>query len=190
MVSTISFIGMNAAIQDIAWDRYVKIREMIVAMPVHPIAYAIGIALAPLMISAPSLIFFVAVTMWLGVLTLSSLIWAAVSLILCWAALSSIGFLISTYLRKASPYTLNNLSNILGIGLGFIPPVYYPEEMLGGFSWIAALFPTLNAASLIRVYCGSLSLPFEIVAMRWLILVATMIIFAVLTVFKARWRED
>lgn len=190
MVSTISFIGMNAAIQDIAWDRYVKIREMIVAMPVHPIAYAMGIALAPLMISAPSLIFFVAVTMWLGVLTLSSLLWAAVSLILCWAALSSVGFLISTYLKKASPYTLNNLSNILGIGLGFIPPVYYPEEMLGSFSWIAAVFPTSNTASLIRVYSGSLSLPFEMVAMRWLILAATTIVFAVLTVSKARWREN
>lgn len=190
MVSTISFIGMNAAVQDIAWDRYVKIREMIVAMPVHPIAYAMGIALAPLMISAPSLIFFLAVTMWLGVLTLSSLIWAVASLILCWAALSSAGFLISTYLQKASPYTLNNLSNILGIGLGFIPPVYYPEEMLGGLSWIAAVFPTSNAASLIRVYSGSLSLPFEMVALRWLILVATTIVFAVLTVCKARWREN
>jgi ABC-type multidrug transport system permease subunit len=189
IVSTVTFIGMSAAISEMAFDRYVKIREMIVAMPVHPISYAIGIALAPLMLSLPSLVFFIAIAMWLGVLTPYSLFWAAVSLILCWATVSSIGFLISTYLQKASTYTLNSLSNILGIALGFIPPVYYPEEMLGGFSWISAIFPTSNAASLIRVYSGSLNLPFEMVIVRWLILIVTMVVSAVITAFKARWRE-
>lgn len=66
MVSTVSFIGVAAAIQDISWDRYVKIREMIIAMPVHPISYAMGVALAPLLLSAPSLLFFGAVGVWWG----------------------------------------------------------------------------------------------------------------------------
>jgi len=189
IVSTVAFIGMSAAISEMAFDRYVKIREMIVAMPVHPISYAIGVALAPLILSMPSLVFFIAITMWLGVLTPYSLFWAAVLLILCWATVSSIGFLVSTYLQKASTYTLNSLSNILGIALGFIPPVYYPEEMLGGFSWISAIFPTSNAASLIRVYSGSLNLPFEMIIARWLILIVTMVVSAVITAFKARWRE-
>ncbi len=189
MVSTVSFIGVNAAIQDITWDRYVKIREMIVAMPVHPVSYVLGIALAPLVISVPSLIFFAALNMWLGVLTLASLFWAITSLILCWATMSSMGFLISTYLRKASPYSLNNIANILGIALGFIPPVYYPEEMLGSFSWISVIFPTSNAASLVRVYSGSLTLPFEMVIARWLTLLATTLVFAAVTARKARWRE-
>ena len=189
IVSTVAFIGMSAAISEMAFDRYVKIREMIVAMPVHPISYAIGIALAPLILSLPSLVFFIAITMWLGVLTPYSLFWTAVLLILCWATVSSIGFLVSTYLQKASTYTLNSLSNILGIALGFIPPVYYPEEMLGGFSWISAIFPTSNAASLIRVYSGSLNLPFEMIIARWLILIVTMVVSAVITAFKARWRE-
>jgi len=189
IVSTVAFIGMSAAISEMAFDRYVKIREMIVAMPVHPISYAIGVALAPLILSMPSLVFFIAITMWLGVLTPYSLFWTAVLLILCWATVSSIGFLVSTYLQKASTYTLNSLSNILGIALGFIPPVYYPEEMLGGFSWISAMFPTSNAASLIRVYSGSLNLPFEMIIARWLILIVTMVVSAVITAFKARWRE-
>jgi ABC-type multidrug transport system permease subunit len=111
------------------------------------------------------------------------------ALILCWATVSSVGFLISTYLQKASTYTLNNISNILGIALSFIPPVYYPEEMLGNFSWISAVFPTSNAASLIRVYSGSLNLPFEMIIARWLTLIATTMVFAVITVAKARWRE-
>jgi len=189
MVSTVSFIGMNAAIQEMSWDRYVKIREMIVAMPVHPISYALGIALAPLILSIPSLIFFGAIALWLGALTPYSLLWTVIALILCWATVSSAGFLISTYLHKASTYTLNNLSNILGIALGFIPPVYYPEEILGNLSWISAIFPTSNAASLIRVYSGSLILPFEMIIARWLILIMSTIVFAIITVAKARWRE-
>ena len=189
MVSTVSFIGMNAAIQEMSWDRYVKIREMIGAMPVHPISYALGIALAPLILSIPSLIFFGAIALWLGALTPYSLLWTVIALILCWATVSSAGFLISTYLQKASTYTLNNLSNILGIALGFIPPVYYPEEILGNLSWISAIFPTSNAASLIRVYSGSLILPFEMIIARWLILIMSTIVFAIITVAKARWRE-
>jgi len=189
MVSTVSFIGMSAAIQDISWDRYVKIREMIIAMPVHPISYAMGIALAPLVLSLPSLIFFGAIALLLGALTFTSLFWAVIALILCWACISCIGFLISTYLQKASPYTLNSISNILGIALGFIPPVYYPEEMLGSFSWISMIFPTSNAASLIRAYSSSLNLSSEMIIARWLILIVTMCIFAIVTVVKARWRE-
>lgn len=189
MVSTASLVGMMASIQDIAWDRYVKIREMLVAMPVHPLSYALGLALAPLVISSPSLIFFSAITMWLGVITPYSVLWTALSLIVCWATLSSIGFLISTHLQKAAPYTLNSVSNILAIGLSFMPPVYYPEEVLGNFSWVSMIFPTSNAASLIRVYSGSLTLPFEMVVARWLILLSTMLVFAVITAVKARWRE-
>lgn len=189
MVSATSFIGMQAPIQEIAFDRYVKIREMIVAMPVHPLSYAIGIALAPLILSLPSLVFFGAMAFYVGGLTLTSIIPAIVAIVLCWASVSSIGFLISTYLLKASPYALNSMSNILGILLGFIPPVYYAEEVLGSFSWIAMIFPTSNATSLIRVYSGTLSLPFEIVAIRWAILAATTIASAAITVSKARWRE-
>lgn len=189
MVSTVSFIGMNAAIQEISWDRYVKIREMIVAMPVHPISYALGIALAPLILSIPSLIFFGIIALWLGALTLHSLLWTVMALILCWATVSSAGFLISTYLQKASTYTLNNISNILGIALCFIPPVYYPEEILRNFNWISMIFPTSNAASLIRVYSGSLNLPFEMIIARWLILIGTTMVLAVITTVKARWRE-
>jgi ABC-type multidrug transport system permease subunit len=189
MVSTVSFIGVAAAIQDISWDRYVKIREMIIAMPVHPVSYAMGIALAPLLLSAPSLLFFGAVGVWRGIFNLVSIVWTVVGLITCWAAMSAMGFIISTYLLKSSPYTLNNISNILGIGLIFVPPVYYPEQMLGDFSWISSLIPTSNAASIIRAYLGLSTLPTEAVLVRWLILIVTTTLFIALTALKARWRE-
>jgi len=189
MVSSVAFIGVMAGIQDISWDRYVKIREMIVAMPVHPASYAMGIALAPLMLSVPSLIFFGALASSWGVLTLATTVWTVLALILAWAAMSAIGFMISTYLFKASMMVLNNLSNLLGIGLIFIPPVYYPETMLGNLSWISALIPTSNAAGLVRAYMGLLPLSAETIMVRWLILIVTTVISVVLTSVKTRWRE-
>jgi ABC-type multidrug transport system permease subunit len=189
MVSSVTLIGVMAGIQDISWDRYVKIREMIVAMPVHPASYALGIALAPLMLSLPGLIFFSALTAFWGVLTLSTAVWTVLGLIIAWAAMSAIGFMISTYLFKASVMVLNNLSNLLGIALIFIPPVYYPETMLGKLSWISILIPTSNVAGLIRAYMGLLPLSSEIIMVRWLVLIITTLLFVALTSIKARWRE-
>jgi len=84
---------------------------------------------------------------------------------------------------------LNNLSNLLGIGLIFIPPVYYPETMLGSFSWISVIIPTSNVAGLIRAYTGLMPLSTETIIIRWVILIVTTMVFVVLTSLKARWRE-
>jgi len=158
-------------------------------MPVHPASYAMGIALAPLLLSVPSLVFFGVLAASWGVMTLASTVWTVLALLIAWAAMSAIGFMISTYLFKASMMVLNNLSNLLGIGLIFIPPVYYPETLLGSLSWISMLIPTSNVAGLIRAYMGLLPLSAETIMIRWLILIVTTVVFVVLTSLKARWRE-
>lgn len=190
MVASVSFAGVMSGIQDISWDRYVKIREMIVAMPVHPASYALGIALAPLMLSIPSLIFFGAITAYLGFLTLQTLMWIIPSLIIVWATMSTMGFMISTYLFKSSQMVLNNLSNLLGIGFIFIPPVYFSEAQLGSLSWISVAVPTSNVAGLIRYYMGLLPLSLETVVVRWAILITMTLVFIALTSIKSKWREN
>lgn len=84
MISGVAFIGVMAGIQDISWDRYVKIREMIVAMPVHPASYALGIALVPLLLSVPSVVFFGALIASWGILTWSSVLWIVGGLVMAW----------------------------------------------------------------------------------------------------------
>jgi len=190
IVGSVGFIGLMAAIQDMAGDRYLKIREMLVAMPVHPLSYAMGISLGSLIVSSPGLLIFVALALWFGALTVSSLLWSIIILILCWGTLSSLGFLISTYLQRATPNTLSNLASLLGLALVFLPPVYYPEEMLGNFTWAALLFPTSNAVGLIRIYSGFLGVSVTMIFLRWLILLATMTACGVATLTKARWRES
>jgi len=189
MVSTVGFLGVASAIGEISWDRYIKLREMMVAMPVHPISYAMGIALAPLLLSIPSLFLFGGIAAFWGIFNLITLFWTVAGLLVCWAAMSTMSFLVSTYLSKASPWLLNQISNILGIGLIFVPPVYYPETMLGNLSWISALIPTSNVAGLIRAYVGLSPLSTETIVIRWLILIITTVIFVVLTSVKTRWRE-
>jgi len=189
MVSSVSFVGVMAGIQDISWDRYVKIREMMVAMPVHPASYALGIALAPLLVSIPSLVFFGALTAYLGFLTLETLVCVVPALIVVWAVMSTMGFMISTYLLKSSTMVLNNLSNLLGIGFIFIPPVYFSEAQLGSLSWVSVIIPTSNVAGLIRSYMGLLPLSVEVVIVRWAVLISTTLAFIILTFIRARWRE-
>jgi ABC-type multidrug transport system permease subunit len=189
MISTIGFIAVGSAIGEISWDRYAKLREMMVAMPVHPLSYAMGVALAPLLLSIPSLIFFGGLAASWGIFTPATVLWTIVGLLICWAAMSAVSFLTSTYLIKASPWLLNQISNILGIGLIFIPPVYYPETMLGSLSWLSVVFPTSNVAGLIRAYLGLSTLSQETILVRWLILIVTTVVFIILTTLKARWRE-
>jgi ABC-type multidrug transport system permease subunit len=189
MVSTVSYLGIMSSIQDVAWDRYVKIREMFVAMPIHPISYAIGAALAPLLVSIPSLILFMCLALWVCNIEAISVASALLPLTFCWLCMSIIGFFVSTYLQKASLYLLNNLSNILGIALVFLPPVYYPEEMLGQLNWISLFIPTSNVAGLIRITLGLSTYPFENIVIRWVILGAITFIVLILTLMKSQWRE-
>jgi len=190
IVATVGFIGLNSAIQDMAWDRYLKIRQIIVSMPVNPIAYALAIALAPLVVSLPGLVLFVSIALYLKILTPYSLLWAVIIITITWATLSSIGFLISTHLRNTSVYAISNLANILGLVLIFIPPVYYPEEILGNLNWASIIIPTSNAVGLIRAYSGTLQLSPTTLLLRWAIFLGTMLTSTLVTIKKSKWRED
>jgi len=189
MISVVSFLGLTSAIQDVAQDRYTKLREIAAAMPVHPMSYALGVALAPLLASLPGLVCFMALAIWLGIIGLASIGLVIVTLILSWLSISMIGFTISTYLTNVPPFMLGNMSHLLSLGLVFVPPVYYSESVLGTFSWVSYVFPTSNAASLIRGHLGLSSIPFESIIIHWLILIGTVIAFSLLASFKARWRE-
>jgi hypothetical protein len=51
------------------------------------------------------------------------------------------------------------------------------------------LFPTSNAAGLIRAYSGLAAFSQEMVLIRWAALLAMMAISIFLVIFKAKWRE-
>ncbi len=194
IVSSVGFIGISASIQDLTWDRYVKLKEMVVAMPVHPVAYAMGLTLAALVFTIPGAVAFTAFGLYRGLFDLPSIIMMIGSLILCWGGLSVMGFTVATYLHKSSPNSLGVLANLLSMGFVFLPPVYYSEEMLvniGGFdlSWVVYLLPTTNSAAIIRYATGLTEWNASAFMLHWIALVIILILFSVLVITKARWRE-
>jgi len=189
MVSSVGFLAISTSIQEISWDRYVKLREMIVAMPVHPMSYAMGLTIGALILSLPGFIVFLIVAALRDLITIVSLIQILVAVTLCWGALSVIGFTIATYMHKASPNTLSVVANILSFAFVFLPPVYYPELLLGAHSWLSYIIPTSNAAAIIRYSTGVVPMDTSALALHWVILIITVIVFALLVIKKSRWRE-
>lgn len=191
IVSSVGFIGIGASIQDLTWDRYVKLREMVVAMPVSAISYSVGIALGFLIFSLPGFILFMCMGIYLGMFDLMGLLATLGAMVLCWMGLAVIGFTIATYQQKASPNTLGIWANLLAFLFVFLPPVYYPKEMLAqyGISWTAYLLPTSNAAEIIRYVTGLTPWDETSLLFHWVALIVTVIVFAILVVKKARWRE-
>ena len=194
IVSSVGFIGISASIQDLTWDRYVKLKEMVVAMPVHPVSYAMGLTLASLAFTIPGIIAFTALGLYRGLFDIPSIITMFGSLTLCWLGLSVMGFTVATYLHKSSPNTLGVLANLLSLLFVFLPPVYYSEKMLvnvGGYdlSWIAYLLPTTNSAAIIRYSTGLTAWDANAFMLHWVALVMIVVVFTILVVTKARWRE-
>ncbi|MEW5937323.1 MAG: hypothetical protein AB1665_05860 [Candidatus Thermoplasmatota archaeon] len=189
IVSTIGFMGIAAPIQDVTWDRYVKLREMIVAMPVHPLSYALGVNLASLIFALPGSLIFLGIGIVRGLFTLLSLLATLGVIVLCWLCLSVMGFAIATYLYRTAPSTLGLIANILAFGFVFLPPVYYSETMLGPYAWVGYLLPTSNAAAVIRYVTGINPMNPGALAAHWLVIAMMAVAFSALAVAKARWRE-
>ena len=194
IVSSIGFIGIAASIQDITWDRYVKFREMVVAMPVHPISYAMGLTLGALIFALPGFLAFTAYGIYRGLFDIGSLLIMFGAMFMCFMGISLIGFTIATYQHKTSPNSLGIVANLLSFLFVFLPPVYYSESMLenvGGMNltWIAYTLPTTNAAAIIRYATGLTAWNGEAYMLHWLFMFITVGIFAILVVRKARWRE-
>jgi ABC-type multidrug transport system permease subunit len=194
IVSSIGFIAITASIQDLTFDRYVKLREMVVAMPVHPLSYAMGLTLGFLIFAFPGFIAFIIYGVYLGLFGIVSILMTFASMILCWLALAAIGFTIATYMHKTSPNTLGIVANILSFGFVFLPPVYYSETMLMNvsgmdISWMVYLFPTSNAAAIIRYSTDLTAWNATAFMLHWVVLIITVAVFSLLVVKKSRWRE-
>ena len=189
IVSSIGFIAITASVQDITWDRYVKLREMVVAMPVHPLSYAMGLTMGFLIFSLPGFTAFLLFGVYRGLFGPVSLLITLAAMVLCWLGLAAMGFTIATYQHKTSPNTLGIIANILSFGFVFLPPVYYSETMLGGLSWIVYIFPTSNAAAIIRYSTGLTAWNPTAFMLHWIMMLVTVVAFSALVVWKARWRE-
>ena len=82
------------------------------------------------------------------------------------------------------------ISGLISILFTTLPPVDYPITYNPlPFRYLAYLSPTTYAAEIAQSTSGLLDLSALSFALAWVVLIAVTVVFAVLAVTKARWRE-
>lgn len=118
-----------------------------------PVEYMLGLALSRLLGALPSLLIFMGVLAYLGVLTFSNLAFVVGIIIFSWLLSSLLAFTISTNIKNV--VHVDALSSLLSMTLVLIPPVYYPLSRLPAiFQKLALLIPTTYIAELMRIVFG------------------------------------
>ncbi|MEM4576997.1 MAG: ABC transporter permease [Candidatus Nezhaarchaeales archaeon] len=178
-----------AVLGDAAFYRiYIKFQDLLVATPIRPLSYIMGLSLSMLIFAAPGLALFIALAWLSGMLTsLFSLVLVA-CLAMVWASSSFMGFMVSTFfhhLRHVWP-----LASILSLSLSILPPVYYPATIFPqGYQWIGALAPTGAAAMILHSVAGLIELETSALVVSIVSLISYTMLFMLLSLFKIRWRE-
>jgi ABC-2 type transport system permease protein len=165
-----------------------KLQDMVVASPMRAWTYVLGMALSELAFATPGILAFLVVgftTQNPGAFGLPVIV---VTLLLVWALGSSLGFFLATYLRDIRETFA--LSPLLSLVLSVLPPVYYPISIIpAGYQILGYIAPTADASLLIQGALGITTLSVD----DWLkasgILIGFTVVFMLLAMFKAQWRE-
>jgi len=186
MVATSNGISI---LGDAAWFRiYVKYQDLLVATPIRPVSYVMGLSLSMLVFASPGLALFVALASLAGLMTLEFALALAACTIAVWISSSMMGFTISTLfktLRHVWP-----MASILSMVLSLLPPIYYPATVLPqGLQWVGALVPTGAAAMILHHVAGIVKIEAAALAASATSLVAYATTLPLLSSLKARWRE-
>jgi hypothetical protein len=181
IVLILAFTGLNAA-QSVYFNKHwFRFQDMFVASGVSLTTYALGLSIGALVVSTPAIAFSFALLL-LG--TFPGLLQIGISLgaiLLLWVAMIFIGFSLGTSTKNVR--RANSTPQILGIALGFLPPVYYPLSRLPGYLQpLAILVPTTDAAQLVKYYFGLLQLSALDIQISWIYLAAFAVVAAVVAV--------
>jgi len=186
MVATSNGISI---LGDAAWFRiYVKYQDLLVATPIRPVSYVMGLSLSMLVFASPGLALFVALASLTDLMTLEFALALAACTIAVWISSSMMGFTISTLfksLRHVWP-----MASILSMVLSLLPPIYYPATVLPqGLQWVGALAPTGAAAMILHHVAGLVEIEMTALAAS----IASLIVYAttllLFSSFKVSWRE-
>lgn len=164
-----------------------KLQDMVVASPMRAWTYVLGMALSELAFATPGIAAFLFVgysTQAPGIFSLPIIIG---TLLLIWALGCSLGFFLATYLRDIRETFA--IAPLLSLVLSVLPPVYYPLSLIPeSYRFLGYLAPTADASLLIQSAFGIPSPGTD-----WFVaagaLVGYTLIFMLLAMFKAQWRE-
>jgi ABC-2 type transport system permease protein len=166
-----------------------RLRDMFVASPVGPLMYAGGMGLSRLAWAAPGLLIIIGFLTMTGGMPPGQVPAVVLVVLFTWFMGITIGFFVSTVLPSAR--MIGVVSNLMGMLFSVLPPVYYPLDMIpADWRWLPLLVPTADAAQLVRVAGGIATSTPAMIAVHWAILAVYAVACGLLTLRKARWREE
>ncbi len=188
IVLSLAFAGIGSA-QSVYFNKHwFRFQDIFVASRVSPISYALGLSVSTLLVSLPALVIaflILAVDTPIGVVGILAVIAVAG---ITWMAMLLMGFALGASTKNTR--RANSLPQLLGLLLGFLPPVYYPLDNLPAFLRpVASLIPTTQSAQLSKYYAGLLTLsPGEIV-FGWAYLIGFAVVLGILAARLAHWTD-
>jgi ABC-2 type transport system permease protein len=165
-----------------------KLQDMIVSSPTSSRLYMLGMTLAEIVYSIPSIVILIvlaAVYLHPSLLQIAIL---SIALLLMFAISVAIGFMLSTFSSDVvQSYAFSRLLQLLFTTL---PPVYYPISYIPTpFNYLAYLSPTTYAAEIMQSATGYLNISVSMQIIDWTILLATCAIVLFVAVKKTRWKD-
>jgi ABC-2 type transport system permease protein len=166
-----------------------KFQSMVVSSPVSALTYMFSMAISELAFATPPIVLLLMITSYsLSGITALSILEVLAVILLTWVTTSSIGFFLSTYVLNTRTAFLT--VSFISILLSILPPVFYPLQVIPvQFRWLAQLAPTTHSSVLIQTALG-LGAAGGQVTDSWLALPFFAVVFLLLALFKARWREN
>ncbi len=190
IVLSLAFAGIGSA-QSVYFNKHwFRFQDIYVASRVSPISYAFGLSVSTLLVSLPALVIamvILALDSPAGVLGILAVTLVA---IVTWIAMLLMGFVLGASTKNTR--RANSLPQLLGLLLGFLPPVYYPLDKVPGYLQpLAELVPTTQAAQLSKYYAGLLATPLSGAELLfgWAYLVGFAVLLAVLAAKLSHWTD-
>ncbi len=165
-----------------------KIQDMVVSSPASPAAYVFGMALSEIVYSIPALVTLaVLMAVFVHPGAVEALELAAVMLMMFTTSVT-LGFTLSTFTSDiVQSFAFSGLISTLFTTL---PPVYYPITYIPlPFRYLAYISPTTYAAEVAQSATGLLKVSTSSIVLAWAVLAGVTVVFGVIAVTKARWRE-
>jgi ABC-2 type transport system permease protein len=165
-----------------------KLQDMIVSSPTNSSLYMLGMTLAEIVYSLPSLVILVVLA---GIYLHPSLIQITILstvLLLMFAISVAIGFMLSTFSSDVvQSYAFSRLLSLL---FATLPPVYYPITYVPTpYRYFAYLSPTTYAAEIMHSTTGYLNIPLSIIILDWIVLLVVCAIILIIAYKKTKWKD-
>ncbi|MGC8608406.1 MAG: ABC transporter permease, partial [Thermoplasmata archaeon] len=181
-----SGIGLQGDLSHLKND--FRLQDMVVSSPTRSSTYIAGMAISEIVYSIPALavlivlFYFFDRTSFTGILTIFGV------MVLSFAFSIALGFTLSTISYDIIQSWA--FSGIVSTVLSTIPPVYYPITYIPlPYRYIAYISPTTYAAQIAQNAIGMFHISPEMQIVDWVILILFTLVFLLIAMKKARWRE-